>query len=290
VQADSAKWRNSVLELSGAVAGVSRSDAGASLLVRVASGDVILVRASQDAELPASGDSVRVLASVEGATRFSLLGVVTEAEIGDTVLDPPKAAAKPAATKGATRRTTMPAHWPVATLNRSGLASRMGIDPRVLSLYQQVILQFNPRLSVAQAGIMARTIVDSSYGMGVDARLIMAIFATESRFKVNARSRCGAMGIGQLMPGTARSLGVSNAYDPEENILGAVRLIQKHWITYAAKGYDFSKVFSLVCAAYNAGPNAVRKYGGVPPYRETQQYVKRVAKWYSVFAPELFTK
>lgn len=291
IRKDPAKYRNVVIEIRGVVSGVSHSDTASSVLLRMADADTVLIEGSREADLPASGEAARALVSVQSNGNLSLVSLVTETEIGEKEIDPLKAQPKSVSQASSSfggKPTSLPTRWPQPVRNRSSLASRGVIDPGVFALYQQVVEQFNPRLSATQAELISRKIVESSYLQGVDARLIMAIFATESRFKINARSHSGAMGLGQLMPGTARSLGVSNAWDPQQNIQGAVKLIQQHWVTYAAKTQDFRKVFQLVCAAYNAGPGAVKKYGGVPPYRETRNYVKKVAAWYKVFAPELF--
>lgn len=287
IRTDPAKYHDAVLELRGVVGGVSRSETLSNVLLRVGDADTALIQGSLDAQLPGSGESARALVSVGDNGNLTLVSLVTETEIGDRQIDPPKP--KPAIKPSATGKpSTLPTRWPVPTRSRQMLASRTGLSPADLALYTQVVMQFNPRLSLAQADVISRSIVESSYARGVDARLIMAIFATESGFKPFARSHSGAMGLGQLMPGTARSLGVSNAWDPVQNIQGAVRLIQQHWVSYAAKTSDFRRVFQLVCAAYNAGPNAVKRYGGVPPYRETRNYVKKVATWYRRFAPDLF--
>jgi len=99
--------------------------------------------------------------------------------------------------------------------------------------------------------------------------LLKAIAWAESGFNPHAVSRAGAQGIMQLMPGTARSLGVTDPFNPAQNIFGAAR--------YLRSLLDrFQGDIKLALAAYNAGPGAVQRYGGIPPYRETREYVKRV--------------
>lgn len=108
---------------------------------------------------------------------------------------------------------------------------------------------------------------------GVDPALVKAIIHTESAFNPSARSPVGAMGLMQLMPATARDMGVGNAYDPAQNIEGGVKYIA--WLKR-----QFSNL-NHVIAAYNAGLGNVRKYGGIPPFRETQNYVRSVNSRYS---------
>ncbi|SEA43128.1 Transglycosylase SLT domain-containing protein [Oribacterium sp. KHPX15] len=104
---------------------------------------------------------------------------------------------------------------------------------------------------------------------GVSEKLLKSVAKTESDFQVTAVSKAGAMGIMQLMPATAKELGVSDPFDPEQNIMGGAKLL-------AANIKEFGGDLKLALAAYNAGSGAVRKYDGVPPYEETQNYVKKI--------------
>jgi soluble lytic murein transglycosylase-like protein len=105
---------------------------------------------------------------------------------------------------------------------------------------------------------------------GVDEAIVRAIIHAESSYNPNALSRVGAQGLMQLMPATARRFGVSNAFDPAQNIRGGVQYLA--WLLKR-----FNGDLTLAAAGYNAGEGAVDKYKGVPPYGETQRYVQRVA-------------
>ena len=109
---------------------------------------------------------------------------------------------------------------------------------------------------------------EASRTYGVSKSLLLAVAKQESNFDANSVSHAGAQGIMQLMPGTAKTLGVKNAFDPYENIMGGAKLLRDNIRAFGS--------VPLALAAYNAGPGAVKKYGGVPPYKETQDYVKKI--------------
>ncbi|MEM8563648.1 MAG: lytic transglycosylase domain-containing protein [Pseudomonadota bacterium] len=104
---------------------------------------------------------------------------------------------------------------------------------------------------------------------GVDPALIRAVIHAESAFKASAKSKKGALGLMQLMPETAKDMGVADALSPDQNIQGGVRYLA--WLLNKTQGNT-----TLATAAYNAGPGAVERHKGIPPYEETQTYVKRV--------------
>lgn len=109
----------------------------------------------------------------------------------------------------------------------------------------------------------------ASQKYGIPLNLLKAVAKVESSYNPKATSRCGAMGVMQLMPGTAKSLGVSDAYDPGQNIMGGAK--------YLRQMLDrFDGDTGLALAAYNAGPGSVKKYGGIPPF--AQGYVNKVLK------------
>jgi soluble lytic murein transglycosylase-like protein len=116
----------------------------------------------------------------------------------------------------------------------------------------------------------------ASKRFGIDAHFIRAIIKAESGFDHKATSSKGAQGLMQLMPGTADDMAVEDPFDPEENIFGGAR-----YFSLLLKRFENDKILAL--AAYNAGPEAVESYKGVPPFPETKAFVKRVMDYYETY-------
>lgn len=143
----------------------------------------------------------------------------------------------------------------------------------IVRSYAATLERFDTRLDDAQALHLALRTVGQASAYGLDARLVVALVAVESSWNPGARSPVGAQGLGQLMPATAAGLGV-DPNDPDANLDGTIRHLSGLLARY--RNLPPQARFEDSIAAYNAGAGAVDRYAGIPPYPETQTYVRRV--------------
>ncbi|HEY1429147.1 MAG TPA: lytic transglycosylase domain-containing protein [Candidatus Tumulicola sp.] len=141
--------------------------------------------------------------------------------------------------------------------------------PENVAVYASVLHHINPQLPSWQSRELAQRVLSNAERWRLDANMLVAVVTVESHWHTHAVSRAGAIGLGQLMPGTAANLGV-NPSNPGQNLSGAARYLSGLMHRFGSSHFD------LVFAAYNAGPKAVTAYGGIPPFDETQNYVVRV--------------
>jgi soluble lytic murein transglycosylase-like protein len=141
--------------------------------------------------------------------------------------------------------------------------------------YASVLRVINPKISDWQSKSYAKSVLANAARTHVDPRFIMAIVTVESDWRANAVSRVGARGLGQLMPGTAAHLQV-NPRNAADNLRGTAKYLQSLMSRFAGQENALVKTI----AGYNAGPNAVTRFGGIPPFAETQRYVIKVLRVY----------
>jgi soluble lytic murein transglycosylase-like protein len=269
-----------VIELEGINNGTFTTGEGAGFLLRAPGRQLFILLARAADGAIALNNTVRVLARVpqEGSVLESLAVLCTDPGYVAAAMAPEWSEEMPVADRAPDVFDVAPDPTPPKMDARSYRYTERGLaqNPDILRLYAEKIREFNKRLSDEGAQQIAYHILEKSERHGIDPRLTMALVARESRFNPRAVSPKGAMGLGQLMPGTAAGLGVRNAFDVESNLDGTVRYL-------AAQLERFGRL-SLALAAYNAGPGAVRRYNGIPPYRETRNYVRLVWETYAELA------
>lgn len=272
-----------VFETQGTVA----ADAGLPATFTLKSQDgqlLIFTPTKPDADVVA-GAPLKVLARVTHEGKYEVLAVTRTGDIPAApapAVQAAKSAAKPAAksaAKPAAKSAAKPAAKSTAKPAAKPKASQDSLTSQVKT-YAAKIRQFNKSLSTAISEKIARVVLVKSAQHKLDPRLVFALIAQESRFNPKAVSRAGAQGLGQLMPGTAKELGVKNPFDIEQNVDGTVRYL-------AAQLKRFNGNVAYALAAYNAGPGNVQRYGGIPPFRETQNYVKTISTHFNRLSEQL---
>ena len=136
--------------------------------------------------------------------------------------------------------------------------------------------EYCPSLNSNSARILVDTVQLAAQRHNVERELILAVITAESNCRVRARSRAGAIGLMQLMPRTARTLGVRRPYRSRDNVFGGTK-----YLAYLLNEFDSD--LELALAAYNAGPNRVKRVGRVPPIRATKKYIKKVINYYHLY-------
>lgn len=278
LKASPGSYVGKVFEMRGKVSGWSHNEEGYSLIMYGEDGKSILVDA-ETLPVDSPGSNLIMLVRIGEGCGLSLSDLRLVACAYEAYFPRPEPVVKPPPVAKPQPVAEAAAGEPSTTQKP---AESIGTQ-QLLAAYTRAIKGFNCKLTDKQADTIARSVLAFSAHYKVDPRLVCAVILAESHFRPDATSRCGAAGLGQLMPSTAAGMGVNNAYDPVANIYGSVRYIRgmldrmsgnKKWeeLTW----YDLG----LALAAYNAGPGAVKKHGGIPPYRETQNYVRRVTQIY----------
>lgn len=161
----------------------------------------------------------------------------------------------------------------IPAANAATVSSTQSTETAALSVPSSDAQSVSASVSASSATDLDAYFEEAAQKYNVDVKLLKAIAHAESNYNPNATSSSGAMGVMQLMPSTAKSLGITDAYNARDNIMGGAKVISDHLSRYDGD-------LSLALAAYNAGSGNVAKYGGVPPFTETQNYIKKVLSYY----------
>ncbi|MDX1933018.1 MAG: lytic transglycosylase domain-containing protein [Capsulimonadales bacterium] len=310
VGADPGRYRGATMELEGTLSGIVEQSEGGCLLMLTSPRDGHLnLTMTQMPSWVQPGTRLRLLVVVTspadgtvlaGIPDFQVVSVASASDISAAELAWQAEAAERARRARQREAGLRAAQEELSGSNRAGNAPRVGTgrmaDSRrvagynlsekaqaIYPAYLDFVRRYNRRLAPAQAEAIAASILLYSEAYDLDPRLMVALIIAESDFRPGETSHKGAMGLGQLMKDEVRRLRLSNPYDPVQNIAGVSFLLKERLNKYSGSGSfkDASmRHIVLALASYNAGMGAVRKYGGVPPYRETQNYVKKIERIY----------
>ena len=259
------------LQISGAIQGLMKSGDVTYIILQLIDEGTVEIQCTGERQEITGGARVRCLAKPTGPSmrsRLELLDIVWDQTPVEVLVNaaraalkiPPKSQSEIAESREALRRQAA---------SQQSLPSRAGDQSLVC---KRAIASLNPRLSTTELDTICESVMTYSTQYGVDPYLVVAVVAAESHFNPRARSYKGAAGLGQLMPATAAAHGV-DPYDPVQNLNVAVRIIRSN-----LDRYNGDPLRAL--AAYNAGNGAVKKHGGVPPYRETRNYLWKIYEYY----------
>ena len=288
VKSNPSTYQGRIIELRGTLSGISRGSDHTFFIID--SDDGCFVISADDLPDLTSGSKICILAevgpnSVMSLSDLKLTALAYKSEVDERERKAVEAElAKQATQKAAQKKLEEQKSTRLKRgENPPSRSNAVAIPADLVPIYKNAIKSYNSKLTDAEATAIAQSILGFSVKYQIDPRLVVAVILAESHFNPSATSGKGAMGLGQLMPGTASGLGVSNAYDPVENIGGSVRLIKGH-LDKLSGNADWNELtwqdLSLALASYNAGAGAVKKYGGVPPYRETRNYINKVISIY----------
>lgn len=284
-----------IFEVEGAVKGAIRVGDKITLSLERTDGDTIDIDAKNLPDWALGSDVLARLivkasrSPADDELHATLIAIAREEDI-----EPIEEKLVAAAARAASTRTQRPA----SSSSRAGAkryavagrpSAKVWIVPsdKATPYYAAYVHHHNPNLSVDESYRIAKGIIGFGKKYGVDARLIVAMVICESDFHPHEVSNKGAMGLGQLMPETVQDYGITDPFDSIQNLYGTVREIRGHIDKYRAETGDEFESLVLGLAAYNAGEGAVRRHGGVPPYKETQAYVRKVISLYARLAPDV---
>jgi hypothetical protein len=314
VQTNAATYVGRVIEMRGTVGGKAETETGITVMLNEDDHSAPILDVPRSESAPLNGSftpRVRVLAQVGtggsgNVVPLKVLAVADDNEVA--VIDQAEEVRERTIADAEARRQQQIAR--AQARNGAALASRGGVyrggtpqvsgdamtqanvyvpllNSRVRQCfvpYFDFIARHNHKLDSKTVGQITYHLLRYAEATNIDPRLVVAMIVAESDFDPGSTSHSGAMGLGQLMPDEARELGLNNPYDVEQNLYGSVVYLRQHLNRFAdptapGGGMTLDQI-RLALAAYNAGPGAVRKYKGIPPYRETQNYVRRIETLY----------
>ena len=286
IKADASSYIGKVFEVRGRVAGFSKNDEKGGCLILSTDKQGSFLINTESLPSDSTGTDLACLVRVGEGCKHSLSDlrlVACTYDVDFKRYEESKRKTEEAKIVKAETQRAKSASGKAQETKKEDAKQKLLTSEQLVEVYKKAIKGFNKKLSDSQADTIAKSVLGFSYKYKVDPRLVCAVILAESHFKITATSPCGAQGLGQLMPSTAAGLGVDNAYDPVDNIYGSVRYI-RGMLDRMAGSKMWNELtwndLALALAAYNAGPGAVKKHGGVPPYKETQNYVRRVVSIY----------